>query len=173
LRGIQFRNSETIIDPAMRTSIRLASLLLFVPLIAARAADDGDSVTLRRGPCFGNCPIYEVVLRGDGTARYDGGDYAPRQGRWEGRVDPEAVQALLAQLQEVDFWRMEPDRQIRVQDLPQVVITAERRGRRHRVHTNLPPRELEPIQAAIDSVAAEIEWHAEQPERRRPVALGN
>jgi hypothetical protein len=162
----------------MSRKIRLAmrkSFLLLLPLLLASGPgpDSHDSVSLKRGPCFGNCPVYEVELRGDGTATYDGADYAPREGRYVGRVDPAAVAALLDQLSEVDFWRMETDRQIRVQDLPQVVITAERRGRRHRVHTNLPPRELEPIQAAIDSVASEIDWVPEQRERTRPVAIRN
>jgi hypothetical protein len=148
--------------------ILLPALLL--PALLAGAPGPRDTVSLRRGPCFGNCPVYEVVLRGDGSATYEGGAYAPREGHYEGRVDPAEIDALLERLDEVDFWGMEGDRQLRVQDLPQVVITAERRGRRHRVHTNLPPRELEPIQAAIDSLSASIEWIPEQPRRNRPVA---
>jgi hypothetical protein len=156
----------------MRKPFLLGAAILLPALLGSGTAPGrDDSVALRRGPCFGNCPVYEVVLRGDGTATYDGGDYAPREGRFEGRVPPEEVAALLAMLEEVDFWHMEPDRQIRVMDLPEIVLTAERRGRRHRVHTNLPPRELEPIQAAIDSVARKIEWHDEPRQRTRRVAL--
>jgi hypothetical protein len=144
--------------------------ILLLPALLGSTTAPGDSVAMRRGPCFGNCPVYEVVLRGDGTATYQGGDYAPREGRWEGRVAPEEVEALLARLREVDFWEMEADRQIRVQDLPEVVITAEQRGRRHRVHTNRPPAELQPIQRAIDSIAASIDWTPERQRRPRPVA---
>jgi hypothetical protein len=145
----------------------LAALLL--PALLAGAARPGDRVSLRRGPCFGNCPVYEVVLRGDGSASYAGGAYAPREGHFEGRVDPAAVDALIARLDEAGFWQMEADRQVAVQDLPRVSLTAERRGRRHSVHTNLPPRELESIQAAIDSVAASVDWVPEQARRGRAV----
>jgi hypothetical protein len=159
----------------MRKSLMVGALLILPALVGGRVAPEPrphDAITLRRGPCFGNCPIYELTLRGDGTASYDGGDYAPRNGRYEGRVDPAAVESLLDLLEEVDFWRMEPDRQLRVQDLPEIILTAERANRgRHRVHTNLPPRELEPVQVAIDSVANLIEWRPRQEPRRRGVAV--
>jgi hypothetical protein len=161
----------------MRIPLFVGTLLLLPALLATRsapAAKPGDSVTLRRGPCFGNCPIYEVTLRSDGRATYRGGDYAPRSGEYEGSVDPAAVEMLLDRLDDVDFWQMRPDRQLQVQDLPEMVLTAERANRRrHRVHTNLPPRELEPIQAAIDSVANQVDWRPIQEQRRRGAAAAS
>lgn len=147
---------------------RFAALLALAPLMAAaRPAGPNDWVSLSRGPCFGNCPIYEVRLQADGTAQYTGGDYAPRQGRYEGRVDPEVVEALIDRLREVGFWRMAVDRQIRVQDAPEATLTAERRGDRHRVHTNLGSPDLTPILAAIDSVADQVDWRPVQERGRR------
>ena len=153
----------------MRAKLTIAALLM-VPLLAA-GRREADWVSLRRGPCFGNCPIYEVTLRDDGSATYLGGDYAPRRGRHEGRVDPRQVAQLVERLHEVGFWEMRVDRQLRVMDMPAATLRAERRGRRQQVHTNLPPRELAPIQAAIDSIADEIDWHPAQESRPRPVAF--
>lgn len=141
----------------MRTAL-LATLLLVPALLAGRPVQEADWVSLSRGPCFGNCPIYEVVLRADGSASYTGGDYAPRTGEYVGRVDPGAVERLLDRLHEVGFWEMKLDRQLRVMDLPEAVLRARDGDRRHRVHSNLTPRELEPIHAAIDSIAGEIDW---------------
>lgn len=147
---------------------RCLTLLLVPALLGARPAEP-DWVSMRRGPCFGNCPIYEVTLRADGSATYLGGDYAPRTGRHEGKVDPAAVRALLRRLDDAGFWEMPVDRQLRVMDLPEVVLRAEHEGRTHRVHTNLAPRELERIQAAVDSLAETVDWQPERRERTRPV----
>jgi len=147
---------------------RFALLLALIPTLAtAPVPAPGDWISLRRGPCFGNCPIYEVRLQADGTAEYTGGDYAPRQGRFEGRVEPEVVEDLLERLRAVGFWRMELDRQLRVMDAPEAVLSAERRGDRHQVHTNLGAADLTPILAAIDSVADRVDWRPVQERTRR------
>ena len=156
----------------MRNMMRrfaFALVLLTPGLLAAGVPKGLDWVALERGPCFGNCPIYEVTLRSDGLATYVGGDYAPRRGRFEAQVDSAAVARLLARLDSVGFWEMKVDRQLRVTDLPDVILRAERDGRQHRVHANLPPAELRPIHAAIDSIAEALDWRPVQ-ERTRAVA---
>lgn len=151
--------------PRLRSTI---PLLLATALLGAREAPQEASIALRRGPCFGTCPVYEVVLRSDGTATYEGGDHAPRRGRYEGQVDPGAVWALAERLDRAGFWRLRVDEQLRVMDLPEAVVTARVDDRQHRVHTNLPPAPLGEVLAAIDSVAAAIHW-TEARDRRSPV----
>lgn len=140
-------------------------------LLAAGSGAPEDWVELRRGPCFGNCPVYEVTLRADGTATYRGGDFAPRQGQWGGTVDPQRVERLLARLDSAGFWSMPRDRQLRIIDLPQTVLRARAGGREHAVHTNLTPEELAPLHAAIDSVADGVVWRRPAAERPRTVAV--
>jgi Domain of unknown function (DUF6438) len=45
------------------------------------------SITLRRGPCFGTCPMYEVTLAADGAATWYGERFVDRLGRHQGQVD--------------------------------------------------------------------------------------
>ena len=45
-----------------------------------------DSISLRRDPCFGTCPMYEVTLYRNGRARYKGLRFVDRIGTWRGEV---------------------------------------------------------------------------------------
>src|SRR5437870_2245376 len=46
-----------------------------------------DSIVFKRGPCYGTCPVYQVTLHSNGTARFIGGAFASRDGTWIGRFD--------------------------------------------------------------------------------------
>src|SRR2546429_8447204 len=51
-------------------------------------------VTLRRGGCFGACPIYEVTLRRRGWSAWRGEMFTPRIGEYRGRVDEDEFNRL-------------------------------------------------------------------------------
>ena len=65
-----------------------------------------DSITLERGPCFGFCPSYRLVIEGSGRIRYRNvGDDQVRTDS----VSPEAVADLGEQAVEAGFYAL-PDR---------------------------------------------------------------
>jgi len=43
-------------------------------------------LSLRRRGCYGTCPVYHVQLFRGGRAHYQGGDFSPRKGAYEGQV---------------------------------------------------------------------------------------
>jgi hypothetical protein len=66
------------------------------------------SVTLRRGPCFGRCPVYDVTLAADGVATWSGERFVDRVGRFQGQVDLNNYSRLARFIQGTDeppdFW---------------------------------------------------------------------
>jgi hypothetical protein len=67
------------------------------------------SVTLRRGLCFGTCPMYEVTLTAEGSATWHGERFVDRLGYHEGQVDVNDFGRLARFIQRADFFGWEPE----------------------------------------------------------------
>lgn len=52
-----------------------------------------------RGPCFGDCPVYELVLLEDGRLRYEGAFKVADAGSLEVRVTPAAMAKVRANIE--------------------------------------------------------------------------
>ena len=59
-------------------------LALLLAVSATTAAPEITEIRLERTPCFGGCPVDEVILRPDGTATYVGKRFVDRIGRYRG-----------------------------------------------------------------------------------------
>src|SRR5882724_9298600 len=98
------------------------------------------AITLERSVCFGSCPAYKATIHGDGRVQFTadknpfGTASAAREqfaysegvllrGSYEDRVAPEAVAALIKQLQAADFWRLKDAYQYPVTDFPAQILT--------------------------------------------------
>ena len=68
-----------------KLAILLAAAALTAPAAAQPARDAPKSITYRSGACFGRCPIYEVTVRSDGRATFNGINFTTVRGTREFR----------------------------------------------------------------------------------------
>ena len=66
------------------------------------------AVTLRRGPCNGECPVYLVEYWRDGIATWRGSSFVERVGQYVGQVAPSEFRALVDFALEHDVFAWEP-----------------------------------------------------------------
>jgi Domain of unknown function (DUF6438) len=120
-------------------------------------------IALRRGACFGTCPIYEVTLAADGTATWYGERFVDRLGRYHGQVDVNDVGRLGRFMQRAGFFGWDPEYLANVTDLPDYVLTAVADGQTKTVRQNGvdEPPDFWVIAAVIDGLAAAIDWTAD------------
>src|SRR6266404_8387909 len=52
-------------------------------------------ITLKRGPCYGRCPTYEVEIQGDGTVLYDGKANVATKGRHKAKISHASLVELV------------------------------------------------------------------------------
>jgi hypothetical protein len=118
------------------------------------------SVTLRRGACFGTCPIYEVTLRSDGTATWDGERFVDRLGHFEGHVDVNDFDRLAQFIERADFAAWAPEHLANVTDLPDYVLTVVSGTAAKTVRQNGvdEPKDFWVIAEVVDGLACEIAW---------------
>ena len=143
-----------------RPSVRSADSTV-TPAAATVAGDSTVPVaTLERTPCFGTCPVYQVELRRDGTARYRGGEHAPRQGEFEGKVPLYAYALLCAAADDLGLEGMQGRYAADWTDDENVAIEWEREGRTGRVldYARQAPPAFQAYRALFDELASQIEW---------------
>ena len=118
------------------------------------------SITLRRGACFGTCPIYQVTLNADGTATWDGEQFVDRIGHYEGQVDITDYGRLAEFIKRADFFDWEPEYLADVTDLPDYILTVVADGKTKTVRQNGvdEPPDFWVIAALVDHLAEAVDW---------------
>lgn len=120
-------------------------------------------IGLERTACYGACPEYWVVIKSDGTFRYEGKKNVPRTGKKTGRVQDWKFNQLAEFLLESGYMDLEPTYEANITDLPSTYTTAVVGGKRKVIknYGDLGPVRLWAIQQAIDSLLIDAEWDGE------------
>jgi hypothetical protein len=66
-------------------------------------------IKLFRGPCFGECPVYEVTISGTGEVTYRGDMYVKEVGKREDKVDVLEVLDLYKYAVEIGFFELQAE----------------------------------------------------------------
>jgi hypothetical protein len=136
-------------------------VLTLLPLLSAGQTRDpinGFSITLVRGGCLGNCPVYRVTILGSGAVRYEGRWYVRTKDIRKRTIPVSSVQKLIQKLRDEDFYHWE-EANMTCLDLPEVDITATLQGQRKHVFEgcNEPGKILE-LADEIDTVSGAKRW---------------
>ena len=99
-------------------------------------------VTISKGACFGQCPIYTGVVLGDGTVEYYGERFVEREGAYTGKISPEDLCAIVTEIETRKLMIVDTSYVEEVPDAPMTKITIAMRGRSTAVLWNLTTPEL-------------------------------
>ena len=160
---------------------RLSAFVLTAFALAPVACDDGGSspqptpksatatfeaeltnftITMERGTCYGFCPAYTVVVKGDGTVSYVGERFVEIIGNQTSSTAPEDVARLLEQVLAMDFFTL-PENYDCVVDAPSESLLVTLDQRTKRVSGCPLPTELRELEALVDEVAGTSQWIGE------------
>lgn len=125
-----------------------------------------DHIEMERTSCFGSCPVYTVTFHRDGTATYEGGHNAPRQGRFRGSITPYDYGRLCFLIESSGFLELEGHvGRVQIADAPTVRVSVASDSSGSVSVTddgNTGPITLWAIQVAIDTVATRVRWEPAQ-----------
>ncbi len=132
-------------------------------------------IRLVRGECFGRCPIYEVVIRGNGSVEYVGAKHVVVTGGATTSISPEFAKALIDRFQEINFWKLRDRYDTQASDIPAIAISLSMDGRTKKVVNRWPGfreelRQLPDLQShlALDALARAIDIAADSEQWVRP-----
>ncbi len=138
-----------------------------VPVTAAER--EGSLVTLERTPCYGECPVYQVSIAGDGTVEFAGKRFVAHLGLATAQVPSQRVDTLLRALEAggyfgfADLYVAEsPACGYYAADAPTVITSVTAGGRtktiRHDYGCAGAPAGLVRLERLIDEVAGTGRW---------------
>lgn len=118
------------------------------------------SVSLRRGACYGPCPIYQVTLRRDGAAIWHGEAFTPRIGDYRGQISEDDFANLADFIDRCGFHTWSDRYEIEVTDNPEDEIEVIRDGESKKVvqYATDEPRDFWTIATLIDGICFGVEW---------------
>jgi len=104
------------------------------------------SVTITKGACMGQCPVYDGTVYGDATVLYVGRMNTERQGTWRGTVEAATLCELRTLIDENAVMQMKQDQTAEVQDAPMTTLNVTYKGQTRMIRWNLgTPQGLKPI----------------------------
>lgn len=137
---------------------------------AAPAPTADDRIEMSRGPCFGACPMYRVIIGGDGRVRFEGDRFVDSTGVHRTTVPAAEVAALFAYANSIGFFALPSDITPANEavcggywtDMPSAEVTIEWAVRAHTVsdYHGCPkaPESLRRLEQRIDAVAGTSRW---------------
>ena len=90
-------------------------------------------VKMRKTPCFGKCPYFEVSIFDDGSIKYEGFKFVDRIGLYSSKINKKQVALIEDLIRRVDFFSFDEVYDAKVTDLPSIVIEVNLNGKYHKV----------------------------------------
>lgn len=117
-----------------------------------------DVITLYRSGCYGNCPVYNIAIYGNGTVVYDGTIDVAAVGRRTSKISTEKFQQLVAEFEKANYFSLEDEYSFILDD-PTITTSITIGGRRKTiVDYGQGPTELKNLAERIDEVAGTRQW---------------
>jgi len=148
-------------------SIVLVSCALTAPLPTPTPDYSDLVVTMERTPCFGTCPAYKLTVYGDGRVVYEGNMFVAVEGQQTTTISQDAVQELVAALENTEFFSLEDDYSAPATDLPSTITTVTLDGQSKTINhygvcgysdIDTAPKELCDLENKIDEITNSAQW---------------
>lgn len=125
-----------------------------------QALDEITEISLRRTPCFGECPVYQVTIWGDGRFNYVGEQYVEHQGEYSGQVNRWSLDKLAQLIKEVGFMDLGESYAVLLTCQPTVYTAVVMNGVKKEIsnYGSGGPAVLWAIEELIDKLLSEAEW---------------
>ena len=151
------------------SKLRIFSVFIVVFAIAlfafsATAQDEAQvAITLERGPCFGECPVYSLTIYTDGTVVFNGERFTEVEGEHTLQIEPEVVDQLIAGFEQAGFFEWDDEyTDMSVTDLPYITTSVTHDGEtktiRRYAGDNSAPLALPYLETWVDIAAYTSQW---------------
>lgn len=117
-------------------------------------ADDFE-LYMKKKPCFGQCPVYEITINADGTVVYYGEMYVEKEGTFKKQLAESQFEALKQIIEETGFFELEDkyDNEM-IMDLPSTVISLTNEKKHKSVESKYgAPESLKTLERKLNEIA--------------------
>jgi len=114
--------------------------------------------SMKRTPCYGKCPTYNISFFSDGKIIYEGKKFVTNEGKYLGQLNIKTVALIQDKIRQVDFFNLDSVYDARISDLPSVILEVNMDGSNHKVIDRYKgPIKLREFEKYIDSFILKLE----------------
>jgi len=107
-------------------------------------------LSIKKTPCFGKCPVFEIKVFSDGVVNYIGKKNVEKIGVYEANIGAEAAKILIADIENLGYFSLAenyPNNGQKIDDLPNTVTFVKNKTASHTITNNHhAPRNLNQIE---------------------------
>ena len=120
-------------------------------------------IRLERTACFGKCPVYSLMIKGDGTVIYSGVDFVQTRGIQETTISIDAINQLVAEFEKADYFSLKDSyTAFGVSDMPSANTSISMGGKtkaiNHYLGDRSAPEQLTELENRIDEIVNSAQW---------------
>ncbi len=113
--------------------------------------------------CFGECPVYTLTIRGDGSVIFDGQQFVAATGVHTSTLAPEQLQALVDAFEAADYFALRGSySKMDATDASSTRTSITLNGKTKSIYyyhgDRSAPKELSDLEKAIDTIANTKQW---------------
>ena len=79
-------------------------------------------ISIKRGACFGTCPIYSISIFSDMSGVYQGKNFVEKTGKIEFKLSEEDINSILQKANEINYCQLEDEYFEHISDLPRTYV---------------------------------------------------
>jgi hypothetical protein len=119
------------------------------------------SIEIVKTACFGSCPVYNFVVKGDGTSEYNGKRFVDLEGTHTRTFSADTTNMIFSRLIEADLWQYKNEYTDEVTDLPTTYLTFKHEGKQKKMKLYFGvPEDLKAISKELEALAFTDGWKA-------------
>ncbi len=116
-------------------------------------------ISMKKTMCYGRCPVYEVEIYNDRTAKYIGEKYVDNIGEFTATVPEERYNVLLEQFKSANFFAFEKEYRAAVSDLPTTYLFFSYEGKSRKIMDYYgAPESLKTLEKSVADLVNDLEW---------------
>ncbi len=122
---------------------------------------DKPFLKMRKTPCYGKCPYFEVNFYENGFVTYEGLKFVDKIGIYNAQINKKEVAIIQDFIRLSDFFSFDELYDARVSDLPSVIIEVNYNGNFHKVKARYKaPKKFKELVKFIDNFLLDIDgWN--------------
>jgi hypothetical protein len=124
-----------------------------------KVKDSQKIIEMSKGPCLGDCPVFDLVIYETGIATFNGKQYTDRQGLFMKNIGKEKVKQITNTCVAANLWQFQDIYKSNVPDLPTVTITYfEGKEKKTIAGKKERPIAILDIESMLEDVAFSTNW---------------
>jgi len=130
--------------------------------VAVQAPASYRMIGLKRGACYGQCPVFEINFFSDGVVTYEGKQHVEKIGLYESTMDKNEIARLLVEARNINIFDLSDvypaDKQF-INDLPTHQLFVQEGNRSKKIKDNYgAPSELKAFEEMLERSVDGLTW---------------